>query len=73
MPNVAFCHRYPGGTLGHMTVKGNTWLTQWAGEEDGQTPFQHRRGHANLGYCKARSFSGRWAVDRHLRDEIRED
>lgn len=26
----------PGGTLGHMTVKGNTWLTQWDGEEDGK-------------------------------------
>ncbi len=31
----------PGGTLGHMTVKGNTWLTQWDGEEDGK-PAKYR-------------------------------
>ena len=31
----------PGGTLGHMTVKGNTWLAQWDGTEDGK-PAKYR-------------------------------
>jgi hypothetical protein len=31
----------PGGTLGHMTVSGNTWRTQWDGTEDGK-PAKYR-------------------------------
>ncbi len=31
----------PGGTLSRMTVKGNTWLAQWDGTEDGK-PAKYR-------------------------------
>jgi hypothetical protein len=31
----------PGGTLGHMTVSGNTWRRQWDGTEDGK-PAKYR-------------------------------
>ncbi len=41
-------------------------MGRYGGREAGQIPFQHRQGHASLLYCKARSFSGRWAVDGHF-------
>ena len=31
----------PGGDLGRLTVKGNTWLSQWDGTEDGK-PAKYR-------------------------------